>query len=95
MRAPATIIPESAREIVAATFASGLTRSAFYELDGDRGGFRSWHEDGSLAMEYALCGGVMHGPFRTFWDRGQVQEEAAYVDGKEHEVTRQYDATAR
>jgi hypothetical protein len=91
MRAPATIIPESAREIVEDTFASGLTRSAFYELDGERVGFRCWHEDGSLAMEYVLRGGVMHGPYRTFWDSGQVHEEATYVDGKEHGVTRQYD----
>lgn len=92
MRALTRIIPESAREIVEATFASGLTRSAFYELDGERVGFRCWDEGGSLAMEYALRGGVMHGPFRTFWNSGQVHEEATYVDGKEHGVTRQYDA---
>lgn len=92
MSAQARIIPDSARAVIAATFENGAPRTAYYELDGERVGFRCWHEDGSLAMEYALRGEVMHGPFRTYWDTGQISEEATYVDGKEHGVTRQYDA---
>lgn len=92
MTAPEPIIHPSAREVIEATFASGAKRTAFYERDGERVGFRCWNEDGSLAMEYGVRGGVMHGPFRTYWDNGQISEEATYVDGKEHGVTRQYDA---
>jgi hypothetical protein len=87
-----SMIPPAAREITEATFESGARRTAFYELDGERVGFRQWNEDGSLAMEYGMRGGVRHGPFRTYWDNGQVSEAATYVDGKEHGVTTQYDA---
>lgn len=92
MTAPATIIPESAREIIEVTFESGVKCSAFYELDGERVGLRCWDEDGTLTIEYQMRGGIMHGHFRTFWENGQVNEEATYVDGKEHGVTKQYNA---
>ncbi|NTU80110.1 MAG: hypothetical protein HGA45_12010 [Chloroflexales bacterium] len=91
MTAP-MIIPDAARAIVEATFESGMKRTAFYELDGAGVGLRCWSEDGSLAMEYGMRGGVRHGPFRTYWENGQASEEATYVDGKEHGLTRQYDA---
>jgi antitoxin component YwqK of YwqJK toxin-antitoxin module len=92
MIAPTIIIPEAAREHIEATFEDGTRRTAFYELDGERVGFRCWHEDGSLAMEYSMRGGVMHGPFRTYWENGQVSQESTYVEGKEHGLTKQYDA---
>lgn len=87
-----TMIPDAAQEIVEATFESGAKRTAFYELDGERVGFRCWSEDGSLGLEYGMRGGVMDGPFRAFWENGQLSEERTYVDGKEHGITRQYDA---
>lgn len=93
MTHPGKLIPDTAREVVEETFENGSKRATFYELAGERVARRFWDEDGSLAMEYGMLGGVMHGPFRTFWEDGQVSWEATYVAGKEHGVSTQYDPT--
>lgn len=90
---PEKLIPDAAREVIQKTFEDGAKWTAYYELDGERIGFRSWDEDGNLDMEYQMRDGIMHGSFRTYWDNGLISEVAIYIHGKEHGVSKQYDHT--
>lgn len=88
-------IPESAREVIHETWESGARRSAFYTMDGQKVGYRSWTAEGQIDMEYGIRDGVQHGPFRTWHENGQLRELSFYEQGKEHGVTKQYDEDGR
>ncbi len=85
-------IPDTAEELIIDTWQDGSRRSAGYEQDGQRVGYRAWSEEGVLVMEQVLRDGVPHGRFRIWHDNGQLNEDAWYEDGLEHGRTRQYDS---
>ena len=84
-------ISDNAVERITDTWQSGGKQRAFYLIDGEEIGFRFWTASGVLTMEVGLQDGVKHGPYRTWHDNGQVEEESTYIVGKEHGITRQYD----
>ncbi|KAB8140351.1 hypothetical protein F8S13_24280 [Chloroflexia bacterium SDU3-3] len=67
-------IPEGAQEIIHDTWEDGAKRSAFYTLDGQQVGYRSWTAEGQIDMEYGIQDGVQHGVFRTWHENGQLCE---------------------
>lgn len=85
------IIPFGAVEEIEDRWPNGNKQSAFYSVHGEKIGYRYWDEDGSLSMEYGLKGDQRHGRFRTLYSEGKPSEEAFFIDGKEHGITRQYD----
>jgi antitoxin component YwqK of YwqJK toxin-antitoxin module len=86
----ANIIPPAAHEVIHDTWETGAPKAAYYYVDGQSVGFRTWSESGQLEMEYAIMNGLMHGRFRTWHENGQLREEATYEAGKEHGQSRQY-----
>ena len=86
-----TSIPAQAREVIHETWERGAKKSAYYTLDEQQVGYRSWSETDQLTMEYGIRDDRMHGLFRTWHDNGQLCEVSWYEHGKEHGTTKQYD----
>jgi antitoxin component YwqK of YwqJK toxin-antitoxin module len=85
------IILGDAEELVLEVWPGGEKRAASYVWRGRKVGYRHWEPDGTLTMEYRIEDDVMHGPFRTWHENGQVSQESTYVHGREHGVARQFD----
>lgn len=88
-------IPDTAHEVIHETWETGAKKSAFYYLDDQRIGYRSWTAEGRIDMEYGINDGKQHGSFRTWYENGQLCEVSFYEQGKEHGIARQYDETGR
>lgn len=88
-------ILERSQAVVHERWESGAKKAAYYYLGGQPICYRSWTPAGMLVVEYSMADGLMHGVFRTWHENGQVCEDACYVAGNEHGLTRQYDHTGR
>ena len=86
---------ENTVEEILTSWANGTKKTAYYYDNGQTVGYRYWDEDGHLSMEYQIKHDKMHGAFRTRHDRGTIEHETAYFEGKEHGISTQYDADGR
>jgi antitoxin component YwqK of YwqJK toxin-antitoxin module len=85
------MIPQDAVEEIAEFWDNSTKKFAFYYVNSEKIGYRYWDEDGQLLMQYDIKEGKMHGSFQTWHDNGILQEDAQYIEGKEHGITKQYD----
>jgi antitoxin component YwqK of YwqJK toxin-antitoxin module len=88
-------IPATAVEVVEDYHQNGAKRSASYFVDGEKVGYREWFEDGQLSFEYAMRGGVQHGPEYRFYPNGQLEEKETYRDGRFHGTGMQWSEDGR
>jgi len=85
------MIPQDAVEEIAEVWDNSTNKLAFYYINSEKVGYRYWDKDGQHLMQYDIKDGKMHGSFQTWHDNGILQEDAQYIQGKEHGITRQYD----
>jgi antitoxin component YwqK of YwqJK toxin-antitoxin module len=85
------MIPENAIEQIETSWDSGGKKSAYYYDRGEKVGYLYWDEDGQLAMEYGIENDQMHGSFQTWHDNGRLEHDTAYIEGKEHGISTQFD----
>lgn len=68
-----------------------LIRSVQY-LRGLKHGLEKTYDrwDGFLETATYYEGGIRHGPFRSFWEGGQMASEVPFIGGKAHGISRQF-----
>lgn len=49
---------------------------------------KQYHKNGTLHFEYFLNSGKINGNFISYYDNGTIQEEAFFVDGVRHGITK-------
>ncbi len=84
-------LPEKAVEEVQKFYKGGAKLRAYYRLNGEVIWFREWNPQGVLIVENGLKDGYRHGPYRSYHNNGQLNEERFYVNNVEHGIARQYD----
>lgn len=54
----------------------------YYDLFENNNPYVEFHENGNKRVEISYKGKHMHGPFKCWYESGQIEEQATYVDNK-------------